>query len=85
MAVPTTDGWNGYSPLCLVLVLWPGVALMPRSSWTPSIVPSGDDQTVYLVLDDFGDLGRAIARPISSGLVWKPSFPICLVDSIKIR
>ena len=33
---------------------------MPRSSWTPSIVPNGDDnQTVYLVLDDFGDLGRA--------------------------
>ena len=27
-------------------------------NWTPSIVPSGDDGTVYLVLDDFGDLGR---------------------------
>jgi hypothetical protein len=26
-------------------------------SWTPSIVPTAD-QTVYLVLDDFGDLGR---------------------------
>jgi hypothetical protein len=26
--------------------------------WTPSIVPSGDSETVYLVLDDFGDLGR---------------------------
>ncbi|SEE50292.1 hypothetical protein [Bradyrhizobium erythrophlei] len=31
---------------------------MRRSSWTPSIVPS-DDQTVYLVADDFGPIGRA--------------------------
>jgi hypothetical protein len=31
-----------------------------RRSWTPSIVPAvGTDQTVYLVLDDFGRLGRA--------------------------
>jgi hypothetical protein len=30
-----------------------------RSSWTPSIVPNDDDQTVYLVLEDFGHLGRA--------------------------
>jgi hypothetical protein len=29
-----------------------------RRTWTPSIVPDGFDQTVYLVLDDFGDLGR---------------------------
>jgi hypothetical protein len=27
-------------------------------SWTPSIVPRGADETVYLVTDDFGDLGR---------------------------
>lgn len=32
---------------------------MRRSNWTPSIVPSGDDETVYLVADDFGRLGRA--------------------------
>jgi hypothetical protein len=32
---------------------------MRRSSWTPSIVPSGVDETVYLVADDFGRLGRA--------------------------
>jgi hypothetical protein len=31
---------------------------MRRSSWTPPIVP-GDDQTVYLVADDFGPIGRA--------------------------
>jgi hypothetical protein len=32
---------------------------MRRSNWTPSIVPSGHDQTVYLVADDFGRVGRA--------------------------
>jgi hypothetical protein len=32
---------------------------MPRTSWTPSIVPNGDDQNVYIVLDDFGRLGRS--------------------------
>jgi hypothetical protein len=32
---------------------------MRRSSWTPSIVPKGDDQDVYLVVDDFGRNGRA--------------------------
>ena len=28
-------------------------------NWTPSIVPTGNDQTVYLVADDFGKHGRA--------------------------
>ena len=32
---------------------------MRRSNWTPSIVPSGNDETIYLVADDFGRLGRA--------------------------
>ena len=32
---------------------------MRRSDWTPSIVPNDNDQTVYLVADDFGRLGRA--------------------------
>jgi hypothetical protein len=32
---------------------------MRRSSWTPSIVPNDNDETVYLVVDDFGRLGRA--------------------------
>ena len=27
-------------------------------NWTPSLVPTGGDETVYLVADDFGDLGR---------------------------
>lgn len=30
---------------------------MRRSSWTPSIVPNDLDQTVYLVVDDFGRAG----------------------------
>src|SRR3954469_13329180 len=36
-----------------------GVTVMRRSNWTPSIVPNGYDQTVYLVADDFGKNGRA--------------------------
>ena len=32
---------------------------MRRSSWTPSIVRAGDDQNVYIVIDDFGRSGRA--------------------------
>jgi hypothetical protein len=32
---------------------------MRKSSWTPSIVPTGrDDQNVYLVVDDLGRHGR---------------------------
>ena len=31
---------------------------MPRTGWTPSIVPNGEDQNVYLVIDDFGRNGR---------------------------
>jgi hypothetical protein len=31
---------------------------MRKSNWTPSIVPRGDDQDVYLVVDDLGCLGR---------------------------
>jgi hypothetical protein len=32
---------------------------MRRTNWTPSIIPTDDDQTVYLVAEDFGKLGRA--------------------------
>jgi hypothetical protein len=35
---------------------------MRKSNWTPSIVPNRDDQTVYLVADDFGEHGRAWAE-----------------------
>jgi hypothetical protein len=33
--------------------------VMRKPRWTPSIVPRGDDQTVYIVVDDFGRNGRA--------------------------
>lgn len=32
---------------------------MRGSNWTPSIVPNDHDETVYLVADDFGRIGRA--------------------------
>jgi hypothetical protein len=32
---------------------------MHRSGGTPSIVPNDSDETVYLVADDFGQIGRA--------------------------
>ena len=32
---------------------------MRSSNWTPSIVPSSDDQNVCLAVDDFGPRGRA--------------------------
>jgi hypothetical protein len=35
-----------------------------RRSWTPSIVPNGTHQTVYLVLNDFGSLGRAYCETV---------------------
>jgi hypothetical protein len=39
-----------------------------RRSWTPSIVPSGQDQTVYIVVDDFGPLGRSYREtPVEEG------------------
>jgi hypothetical protein len=31
---------------------------MRKSNWTPSILPRGDDQDIYLVMDDLGGLGR---------------------------
>jgi len=31
---------------------------MRKSGWTPSIVPNGDDQNVYLMVDNLGRFGR---------------------------
>jgi hypothetical protein len=31
---------------------------MRRSGWTRSIVPKGDDQNVYVAVDDFGCNGK---------------------------
>jgi hypothetical protein len=33
-----------------------------RRSWTPSIVPDGHDQNVYLIINDYGQLGRAFVE-----------------------
>jgi hypothetical protein len=33
--------------------------IMRKSNWTPSIVPNDYDETIYLVADDLGRLGRA--------------------------
>jgi hypothetical protein len=33
-----------------------------RRSWTPSIVPSGHDQTFYIVVNNFGHLGTAFTE-----------------------
>jgi hypothetical protein len=45
----------------LILRCWVcvGGVCMPRTGWTPSIVPNGEVQTVYLVVDCFGALGVA--------------------------
>ena len=32
---------------------------MRKSNWTPSIVLDDQDQTIYLVANDFGKIGRA--------------------------
>jgi hypothetical protein len=32
---------------------------MRKTDWTPSIIPNDSSQTVYLVAEDFGNLGRA--------------------------
>jgi hypothetical protein len=33
-----------------------------RRSWTPSIVPSGHDQTFYIVVNNYGKLGPTFAE-----------------------
>ncbi|WP_291563585.1 hypothetical protein [Bradyrhizobium sp.] len=35
---------------------------MPRTGWTPRIVPYGADQTVYLVIDRFGGRGTVYRK-----------------------
>src|SRR5947207_5746399 len=58
---------------------------MPRSNSTPSIVPNVDDQTVYLVLDNFGDLGRAYCETDVERADLETVISVCLMDSIKTR
>lgn len=39
---------------------------MRRSNWTPSIVPSGGDQMVYLVMDCDGHDGGCVWREVDA-------------------
>jgi hypothetical protein len=55
--LPDASGRNDSLPSSLNPGSVAGVA-MRKSNWTPSIVPRGDDQTVYLVVNDLGRLGR---------------------------
>ena len=43
---------------------------MPRTGWTPSIVPNGDDQTCTSSWTILADWAAAIARPIRNGPIW---------------
>jgi hypothetical protein len=43
-----------------------------RRNWTPSIVPNGHDQTVYLVVNDFGKLAPHLRKPRSAPPISKP-------------
>jgi hypothetical protein len=47
------------------------------SAWTPSIVPGGTDQNIYLVLDDFGRLGRAWRETSVERTDLRPSSRTC--------
>jgi hypothetical protein len=72
---------------------FPGVAFvelrMPRTGWTPSIVPNAADQTVYLVVDRFGRLGTAyretdvvrtdLETTITDLMSWQFSDPVRVV------
>jgi hypothetical protein len=35
---------------------------MRRTGWTPSIVPNGHHQTIYLVINNYGNFGPAFAE-----------------------
>jgi hypothetical protein len=43
---------------------------MRKSNWTPLIVPPCDDQTVYVVLDDFGRNGSAYRVGFNTAKKW---------------
>jgi hypothetical protein len=58
---------------------------MHKPGWTPSIVPAADDETIYLVAEDFGKLGRAWRELIMTPQTWKPLFRISSQASITIQ
>jgi hypothetical protein len=65
---------------------------MRRSNWTPLIVPNDNDETVYLVADDFSRLGRSwreadyeatdLETVIQDLLTGQYSNPVALLPSI---
>jgi hypothetical protein len=59
-------GWNDLPVSNLNLGSVYGVLVMRNSSWTPSIVPCGNGQNVYLVADDFSANARTASSPSSS-------------------
>jgi hypothetical protein len=57
---------------------------MRRPGWTPSIVPNGDDQNVYIVVDDFrAETVGLTATTMSSGPTSKQSSWSCSKGNIK--
>jgi hypothetical protein len=64
--------------------LWRGVP-MRKSGWTPSIVPTGDDQSIYLVVDDLGRFGRSGAKPTLTTLICRPLSRTCSQANIPTR
>jgi hypothetical protein len=55
------------------------------SSWTPSIVPGGDDQNVYLVVSDFGRLGLAWCETDVEATDLETTSAICSTANIPTR
>jgi len=54
-----------------------------RRSWTPSIVPKGDDQNVYLVVDHLGRMAGSIGKSTPRPPIWKSSSSTCLRGNTK--
>lgn len=50
---------------------------MRQSNWAPSISPDGTDQTVYLVVDDFGRTAAPGARRTSRTPTKRRGSPTC--------
>ena len=58
---------------------------MRKSYWTPSIIPNYNDQTVYLVAEDFEKLGRAGREAEYEATDLKPLLRISFRASTIIR
>jgi hypothetical protein len=52
---------------------------MPRTGWTPSILPNGEDQTVYLVVDRFGALWTDLETVITDLMSGQFNNPVRVV------